>query len=72
MTVPAATDKAAKPQVVKGITSEITPIQEGSRYQVTLKTGADVAKGPIDAMLTIHTNDKANPKFEVPVKGNVK
>lgn len=72
MTVPAATDKAAKPQVVKGITSEITPIQEGSRYQVTLKTAADVAKGPIDAMLTIHTNDKANPKFEVPVKGNVK
>ena len=71
MTVPPATDAKAKPAPVKGITTEISAIQEGQRYQVVLKTDKAIEKGALDAMLTIHTNDKANPKFEVPVKGTV-
>lgn len=72
MSVPAATDKAAKPAPVKGLATEISAIQEGSRYQIVVKTDKDLAKGALDAMMTVYTNDKANPKFEVPIKGNVK
>lgn len=72
LSVPPATDKGAKGQPVKGLVYELTPIQDGQRYQVVVKTDKDLAKGPIDAVMTISTNDKANPKFDVPIKGNVK
>jgi len=71
LTVPAATEKNAKAAAYKGLTSEISAIQEGSRYQVVVKTDKDMAKGAIDANMKIYTNDKQNPMFEVSIKGMV-
>jgi len=67
----AETAKMKSAKALKGIAVEVQPIQEGSRYQISLKTTPELAKGPINGTLLIHTSDKDHPVFDVEISGTV-
>ena len=52
--------------------TSVTTIEEGRRYQVTVKVKEDAAPGTHTATMTIKTNDSDFPKLAVPVKAKVR
>ncbi|MEM9290749.1 MAG: DUF1573 domain-containing protein [Acidobacteriota bacterium] len=64
--------KEAKVQDLDGATVEITPIEEGRRYQVRLTLSSEMAetKGNFNGVLTLVTDSEKVPNFEIPITGN--
>ena len=52
--------------------AQITPIEEGRRYQVTVVIKPDADPGTRDATLSLQTTDKDFPTIEVPVRANLR
>lgn len=52
-------------------TTQVFPIEEGKRYQVTVAVKADAKPGPRSTVLTIHTTDPKFKELKVPVRANL-
>jgi hypothetical protein len=52
--------------------AQVTTIEEGRRYQVTVTVKADADPGTRDATLTLATTDKDFPTVTVPVRANLR
>ena len=52
--------------------ASVSTIEEGRRYQVTIKVKEDATAGAHAATLTIKTNDSDFPELAVPVKANIR
>jgi hypothetical protein len=52
--------------------AQITPIEEGRRYQVTVVVKPDADPGTRDATLSLQTTDNTFPTLEVPVRANLR
>ena len=52
--------------------AQVTTIEEGRRYQVTVVVKADADPGSRDATLTLATTDKDFPTVTVPVRANLR
>lgn len=51
--------------------TEVTTIEEGRRYQVTVTIEPDATPGARDAVLTLKTTDSEFPELKVPVTANI-
>lgn len=56
---------------VKGMETQLQPVQEGREYEVRVTLKPDMVKGPFNGKLTIHTDSPKKPMLEVEVKGTV-
>lgn len=56
---------------LKGIGAEIKPVEAGRNYNVQLTLKPDIAKGPFDGKLMLHTDSPKMPVVEVEIKGVV-
>ena len=52
--------------------AQVTTIEEGRRYQVTVVVKSDADPGSRDATLTLTTDDKDYPTVSVPVRANLR
>ena len=52
--------------------ASVTTIEEGRRYQVTVKVKEDASPGTHAGTMTIKTNDPDFPELAVPVKANIR
>lgn len=57
---------------VAGVTAAVKPTDKQGEYQVTLQIAKDAKPGLLDGNVLIHTSDRTQPVFTVPVKGSVK
>ena len=55
-----------------GFDAQVTTIEEGRRYQVTVIVKADADPGSRDATLTLSTTDEVFPTVTVPVRANLR
>lgn len=55
-----------------GFDAQVTTIEEGRRYQVTVVVKADADAGSRDATLTLTTTDEVYPTVTVPVRANLR
>lgn len=55
-----------------GFDAQVTTIEEGRRYQVTVVVKADADPGSRDATLTLSTTDEVFPTVTVPVRANLR
>lgn len=51
--------------------AEVTTIEEGRRYQVTITIKPDATPGTRNAVLTLETTDTEFPELKVPVRANI-
>jgi uncharacterized protein DUF1573 len=56
---------------IKGIDTQLQPLEEGREYQVKLVLKPEMGKGPFLGKLTIHTDSPKAPAIEVELKGIV-
>jgi len=56
---------------LKGVGAEIKSIDAGREYKVQLTLNPDLAKGPFDGKLMLHTDSPKMPVVEVQIKGVV-
>lgn len=59
------------PSLPKGIETKVEPLEEGREYQVRIILSPELAKGPFNGKLTIHTDSPKVPTLEVALKGTV-
>ena len=59
------------PSLPKGIETKLEPLEEGREYQVRIILNPELAKGPFNGKLTIHTDSPKVPTLEVELKGIV-
>lgn len=52
--------------------AEVSTIEEGRRYQVTVTVKPDAQPGARDAVLTLRTDDETKPTVTVPVRANIR
>lgn len=53
------------------IKAEVTPVEDGKAYTITISVTGELAAGAISANLTVKTNDKEQTTIEIPVVGTV-
>lgn len=56
---------------LKGIDTQLEPVQEGREYQIRVTLNPAIGKGPFNGKLTIHTDSPKKPVLEVELKGTV-
>jgi hypothetical protein len=56
---------------LKGIDAKLEPVQAGREYQVRLTLRPELAKGPFNGKITVHTDSPKSPLIEVEIKGVV-
>lgn len=54
-----------------GLKTAIEPVQDGREYQLRLTLSPEMAKGPFNGKLTVHTDSKKKPTIEVAMHGTV-
>jgi hypothetical protein len=57
---------------VPGVTAAVKPTDKKGEYEVTLQVAKDAKPGVLDGNVLIHTSDRTQPIFTVPIKGSVK
>lgn len=57
---------------VSGLAFEIESVVEGREYWVHIILPPDLAKGPFDGTIQIHTSSEDQPVLTVPVSGNIR
>lgn len=57
----------------EALTAEIETMsnQPGHRFQVHVKLGVGMPKGPFEGVIKLHVTDELNPVVEVPIKGTI-
>jgi hypothetical protein len=56
---------------VKGVETQLEPLQEGREYQVRVTLKPELGKGPFSGKVTLLTDSPKMPKIEVLLKGTV-
>ncbi len=56
---------------VKGVGAELKPVEAGRNYNVQLTLKPDIAKGPFEGKLMVHTDSPKMPVVEVGIRGVV-
>ncbi|MCU1268514.1 MAG: hypothetical protein JWM21_4832 [Acidobacteria bacterium] len=56
----------------KGIDVLLEPVEQGREYNLKIALQTNVAKGPLNGKITIHTDSKKVPVLVIPVKGTIR
>lgn len=60
-----------EPTLPKGIETKLESLKDGREYEVKVTVSPEIAKGPFNGKLTIHTDSPKAPTLEVELKGIV-
>lgn len=56
----------------KGVDVYLEPVEPGREYNIKIALQTTVAKGPLNAKVTVHTDSKKVPVLVIPVKGTIR
>jgi hypothetical protein len=56
---------------IKGVDTQLEPLQEGREYQVRVTLHPELGKGPFSGKVTLLTDSPKMPKIEVQLKGTI-
>jgi hypothetical protein len=68
---PAGIEVTSATSDVPGVKVEVSPIEEGKRFNLVVTLLPDMPKGKVEGMITIRTTSESKPVVEVPLKATV-